>query len=921
MSYYIDIIDQVLNENLFVIEFASKSGITLSWSGSDKKDDLSIVGSNLEFDLAHTENVDAKFIKFFTGNEVRFRVELRNQYDDSLIWTGFLIPDTYSEPYTHEAVFVKITASCGLGRLKGKYLPGDYYDAEKSVVDIICKILSLTSLNLNVFFNPAIENSIQKDWNAIYIDTASFVEKNKKKDAYKILDILMSDMLCVCFQANNRWNIEGLNQRHVRGYNAKVYDVNGNLLGLDEGLKLLKKITPLVTPDVTMIPPYNLITVNHNRIPQNFPKTIAQEKNDGWSVMAGVVGEIYSTDWNGNADFYSQAIFPDYFNSIKKEYYVPPFPYGQIPVVTPFDETKFINLKNKIFVYKHQKVTITAAFKIIKYDKVMSGIVADAYINPLLYQITLNDVVVFSNRKETIPINEALIFEDGEAELVFDWIVPTEGLLDVKLWRPAGPIYKTNILGFEIKKLEINPVNFEELSIVTDVISGEFTIDKDMDLIYADDDTAFSSAFRLAKLKEATISYNVISIPILYAFSQMGKFYSVVNLNGANLIKDNINTTFYNNSILKNLEVIYNYNSSEQMVIRTDFAIMSGAFSVRVFKTDDYLESRVSWLQWTDSVYKIESNRYLQTVANINRRMFSEASEKLDVVALNAIKFNDLILFNYVNEKKFVVCNCSWNLDENKTTLTLVRGIYRDSGDTGPNPENIPPIVNAGVDIILGNSETSTSLLAVAYDTDGYIVSQNWTKITGGFGDVITDPFSLATTLQNLTDDLYEYQIQVTDNDGATAIDTIRLIRHKKYAISLPNIYASGSDGSVLIDYKYKFQINPNIDPSFNLLLKGKCILFGYVDYAYARFRIKKNGVQVFEFLLGVGNAAEDSIFSIGYISTDEIIFELDQEGNFPDIHFGSSWIELNAIDFVNGSGEITGLPIKVQPIPNPFIP
>jgi hypothetical protein len=56
-----------------------------------------------------------------------------------------------------------------------------------------------------------------------------------------------------------------------------------------------------------------------------------------------------------------------------------------------------------------------------------------------------------------------------------------------------------------------------------------------------------------------------------------------------------------------------------------------------------------------------------------------------------------------------------------------------------------------------------------AYDPDGFIASQVWTKITGGFVVVIA-PTALATSFENLTEDYYTYKIEVTDNDGAKAV-------------------------------------------------------------------------------------------------------------------------------------------------------
>lgn len=914
MSYYIDIIDTVSLESKLVIELASKSGIILEWVGGDKKDELAVVGSNLKFDFAHREKVDAKFIEYFTGNETRFRVQLKNYADDAVIWQGFVLPDQYSEPFTNSVTFVDFTAACGLGRLKGKYLPEDYYRDEKSVIDILCKILMLTGLDLNVFFNPAIENSIQKDWDLIYLDTNYFFsddKKKKKQDAYTVLEKILQDTLCVCFQADNRWNIEGINKRHVRGYNAKLYNAEGVFITELTGQKLLKKITSLVTPGVTTLPPYNMITVSHERIPQSFPKTIAKEANDGWAVITGVTGEIYSTDWNGNNGYYAKATEPDYYNTFSK-YYHPTF----IPPPTePFSDDDFINLKNKIFVYKYQKVSFSAKFKALKYSSGLTPSVIS--LNPFFYQFLLNDVVIFGNYKPggVVLDKENFEFEDEMLQVDFEMIMPESGLLDVKLFRSGIDVYTTNIKGFEIRELIINPVAFDEAFIVEDLINDEFTIDKEIELTYSDDDGGFSKAFRLAKLNEATIDYNTIEIPVIYGFSQFGNYYAVVALDGANLIKDNINSTVYDGEVLENLEVIYNYAETEQMVVKTDIEITTGNFLVKVYKNDDVLGSRAAWLQWTDAVYKIESDRYQKTVCNVIRRMFNEASEKLDVVAKNAVKFNDLVLFNYVTQKQFVPVNCSWNLDENKTTLTLARAIYRDSGDTGPNPENIPPIVNAGLDIVLESDQSAASLNAVAYDIDGFIVSQKWVKTIGGFGDIITSPTQLVTTLENLTEDNYQYQITVTDNDGAIAVDTINFIRRKDYEVTLPFISKVPGSGLNRWISRWNFLITPNISADFNLQLKGSYFLavqgFSGEDHI-SIFRIFKNGVKIFEDKLNEFVPAKFGNFTIGYISTDVIVFETEYQLMGTNPNLGWTSVKLEEVDFVNGAGNILGLPITV---------
>lgn len=210
----------------------------------------------------------------------------------------------------------------------------------------------------------------------------------------------------------------------------------------------------------------------------------------------------------------------------------------------------------------------------------------------------------------------------------------------------------------------------------------------------------------------------------------------------------------------------------------------------------------------------------------------------------------------------------------------------------------------------------------MAYDTDGFIVSQNWTKIQGGFGDVIVTPNQLATELQNLTEDEYEYRIDVVDNNGATAFDTIKLTRRKDYTISMLNTFSSGQQWGY--NYKYEFRITPNVPANFNLALTVKVYLFTFGNDGYSYCKIRKNGVVIYE--QNSDTVLSDPFavpsFSIGYISTDILEFELFENGN-PDPLWlaGSSYIVINNIEIINGAGNILGIPVVAQPFPGSINP
>jgi hypothetical protein len=907
-----------------VLEKASASGITLKWNGGDAKDELVVVSSELNFDMLSPDATDATFINLFTGDEERFRVELRVEGTNDLLWQGHIVPDQYSEPYKNGCFFVSFSAMDGLGRLKGKYLPNEYYSEEKSVIDIYCQILKLTGLELDLYFNPAIENFINKNWNAIFIDTANFAEKNKKQTAFKILETLLKDTLCICYQADNRWYIDGLNTRHLRKVNYKIFGSNGAYKGTVDYNRLLKSATALPTPQITMIPPYNEITITHAKIKPSLPTTLSKESNDGWAVVTGVVGEIDPSDWMSNGGLYAKCKKPDYYVTL----------YNKAEELSgsnlnyPHDNTQWISLRKKLFMAKGQKATMGFKFKVAEWEQYSSPPSnLDLWKNPFKYEIIFNGEVLYTNwelNPGDVTDQEKVIFDSNtaEAELSIEHIFKTDGLLDFKFWRPFGTVMTNHFYGYEIREAKIDMIDFQEEDSITDVINAEFTIDKEVELTFGNDKSGISKGFLLSKLKNATTFFNEIEVPILYGFTKNGKHYSVVQLKGANLIAENLYSVYKSGVLIVVNGVTYNFENGEQMVVETPVPYTSGSFFVKKYAVDDVIEYRTNWLQWTDAIYKIENFSYAQTVANIYRRLFNVAHEKLDMTVFNAIKFNDIILFHYVFEKDFYLLNCAWNLDDNKSTLTLARSNYKNE-NTNPEDENIPPIVLAGDDIYLENTATTTDLLATAFDPDGYIVSQVWTLISGDTTIVITSPNQLATALQNLIGDTYTLQIKVTDNDGATASDSLQIFRIKEHIITLDLIdeVIETNLSYPSIDRTYQLNFTPDLPVGMSVTLHGTISIASIINGSYgvhgdAGYVVTKNGAEI------ESNSVVSSVLNIpltiNYIVGDVITIRIYTDAYAGDSGSGdtaqvNAQINLNTININSGQGTFSGLPINKQ--------
>jgi hypothetical protein len=923
MSYYIDIIDTTSPLTKLVIEQASASGIVLEWSGGDSKDEMTIVASNFRFDMLTTTAADAAFIGYFTGDEHQFKLLIKNSVDDAVVWQGYILPDLYAEPYKNGAFFVSFGATDGLGRLKGKFLSDEFYSREKSLIAIYVEILKLTGLEMDLYFAAAIENYTNKDWHSIYIDTATFAENGKKQDAYSILDTLLHDTLCVCYQADNRWYIEGINMRQKRQVNYKIYDTAGSLFGSLNYDRLLKAITPLLTPTITMIPPYNEITVSHEKTEPSLPKTLSEEVNEGWAIVTGVLGKIHASSWMANGGLYAWCEKPDYSCVVYNQYYFD----GSLQNVPVQDDTRFVSLKEKVFVTKSQKIKFDLQFKIRKFnDSIEPPTDLTLWQNPFKYEIIFNGAVLYSNFGGTVADQEKVIFEKSEeAQVAIEHIFTEEGLLDFRIYNAPGSVFTHKILGIELSKIEISVIKFKEEEVVTDLINGDFTIDKELVLTYGNDQSGASRGFRLAKLKESSSFFNEIEVPILYGFELDLKKYAVVQLTGANLINQNKYTVYKAGALVTVLAVHYNFNDGEQMVVETDVLHGSGSFIVKKYAVDDVLSARGNWTQWTDAIYKIENTSYPKTIANIYRRIFNDAAEKIDLTALNAVKFNDIINFHYQYVKEFHVLNASWNLDENKTTLTLGRSVYKDAAATTPGDDNIPPIVLSGDDIYLTNTQTTASLVATAFDPDGYIASQFWTKTYGGFGDSIDSPSTLTTTLQGLTEDFYTYKIQVTDNDGAAAEDSLNIIRIKDYTVTVDFIedLAPQLGWDVSVIKKYKLDISPALQPSFILNFKGVVDLLNMVDTTVGdqgdvRCEIYKNGAQIESLTTGPGQITYP--LTLNFIASDVVEFILKTSALAGDSLGGtgtvSATVKINTAEFINAPGTFVGLPvIKTQTI------
>jgi K+-transporting ATPase c subunit len=125
------------------------------------------------------------------------------------------------------------------------------------------------------------------------------------------------------------------------------------------------------------------------------------------------------------------------------------------------------------------------------------------------------------------------------------------------------------------------------------------------------------------------------------------------------------------------------------------------------------------------------------------------------------------------------------------TVNNLAQGIYLfelkvtdNAGATGKDtvqvtvnaaPANQPPTANAGTDINITLPVNSATLNGSGTDPDGTIASYQWTKVSGPSQYTIVSPTQAQTTINNLAQGIYLFELKVTDNAGATGKDTVQV--------------------------------------------------------------------------------------------------------------------------------------------------
>lgn len=781
MDYFITIVDRENELAPLELHFAERDSIVLKWLGADEKI-KHIISSTLSFSLLVKTCDEGLYDEYFTNKEDRFAVTLFLEKTNAIIWRGYLLPETYKEPYHDETFFVYFTATDGLGLLKGKELPEIFYGEELKVADYLIEVLSLTNLNFDLFFSPAIINP-NKQWDKILINGKFFEGKN----AYQILEDILVSLNCQLYQADNRWYIDGFNKRQMI---KNTYDVYSQNLETDavEINRNVKKLKWVSDPEVSMIPTVKTVTAVHKLEELKLPEKLYKVSEKDFFANPHITTERYlSPDWQYAAEYYPT------FN--------PGNPNLFIRNETDKRESLLFALRQREYVKKGESYNLSMRVSITLADKEYKATDKDrdGWMNKLVYEITVNDVVIATNRDRLRNSLYSLIFDESlNAEVKATLDIPISGFLTIRFYNPAmylgatpwgEPVYDTRVSGFRLNELSLELAGELKGEEYTKEVDSDSSIELQYNVPISQDLTNRTPNFQLEKrFDNFPVSYGIGSYNIFKKFVRDGKTYYSVSLEGAsaaNIFKDNIYIYDFPSEEaieIPNGKVIFNYEEGDLFVIEDpdNIPTVSPAFLMVSFKKTQHLNwyYMYEWEEWADAIYPVQKKPYLNVYAEIIANLYEKPFLQVEGDALNSIKFNDIIVFPWQGENKyFVVNNVEWNLGLGYSKLLIQEAMYK-----GKNIGEYPPYVYAGDTIILEDGTTAVPN-PIAYSPDGIIESYQWEEITT-FGATILNSDELIPTFENLVfGNEYIFKLTVVDNYGNIASDTIKI--EWKYKIEL----------------------------------------------------------------------------------------------------------------------------------------
>lgn len=717
-----------------VVKYTQQGSPVLIYNGSDDEYQP-IMASELSFSMLVPNAEDARFFYLFTGNETRYEVQLEDVTDINnpvILWQGFLLPDNYSEPYENSSFFVEFTATDGLGRLKNKFLAADFYKDKKTIPQILCACLAQTGNAFHTIIAPAITNAaaVIKVYD-LELDTSNFIDNKKKKNAYEILEDLLTTMGCRLFQWKQTWYIIGINRMFDEVIAAEFYTVDGTYYnsGTNTITRNLKSVVFEASPNITAIPPFKTVTIDWDKDQRSniFPVDVVYQKPKGSYVSNEYNLGLDINYWNQTGTDFFKILF---FKTISAEPVVQdtsgPFYLNLNNAVTTANiNTNYITLDTPVYIEgtlsEQQNIDIDLECVVWFNTDPTTALNADKYKQFLQYDITKDDVTLISNKPsfDTAALYDyemsvgpsanidAAVYYPLNCKFSFKGVVIlTNGFINIKLYPIINIATAPVGLRVAYTKVAITYNGFIDDGILKKTRTIDFTSSKEIALnIGADRNDLTKNKLLISSNVEFTnYTYNVVAqyttIPFIgytntlvnNEFLQNIKAIDIIfNINYYELLNNNLAHFYVKRAATGIIEplVWFGFYPAGDICVLTQLVPLGIETE---FKANDefYLWVGETTVTETNARYLLhawkrvgetENLTYLDALAQVYHSTIPTTKFKIEGSAFGLLTPLDVLQFQFRSPRNYNLSNLTMHLSEGMSSVLLIESLKENITD------------------------------------------------------------------------------------------------------------------------------------------------------------------------------------------------------------------------------------------------
>ena len=194
-----------------------------------------VSGSSLAF--SPECQVDGEYTEFYTTDPFQFKVNLYR--NSTLIWSGFITPELYSEPDIAPPYDVNVTATDGLGELRRT----NFQPLGKVTLHaLFTSLLSHTGQSLDVRYISRLAYA-NTAYNAFFANTYINVDYMAGKTCYEVLQYLLTTFNAIICFYDGGWLIVRENDITVTSGKPDYINASGQAASFNDGLMEIGSMT------------------------------------------------------------------------------------------------------------------------------------------------------------------------------------------------------------------------------------------------------------------------------------------------------------------------------------------------------------------------------------------------------------------------------------------------------------------------------------------------------------------------------------------------------------------------------------------------------------------------------------------------------------------------------------------------------